>query len=287
MAVSSQPGLLNVRFEVDSDAGLADIPETADAELGLMENLSPGKSVSSGSHNGHHNGVHQSGSAFHKHLDLARTPSGSSMDTALNSPQGSSASTATGAASTNGSYTMPSSSARAARRLKIEEIFLQFTCDDREDRTLSVAYLGTVIRYLGHRLTEVTLQKVIQEADADGGGSLDIEEFVAMAEQLDASAERERMLKAATSSPARLFSSPAKSAREREFRRVFVACMQPESTTIAVKDLGVVIRLLGYVLTEAELQKVSAEADEDGGGTLDFEEFLIMAERLDEVYARR
>jgi len=289
--VLTQPGEWTVRFEIDTDHSLADIPETCDATLGLMDGLglglkSPPPCINT---NGHHT---HSGADGYKKLDLARTlsvSSGSSIDTtALNSPQGSSASTGTGAASSL--YAVPTSGARAARRQKIEEIFFQFTCDDQEDRTLATADLGTVIRFLGHRLSEVELQRVVQAKEADSS-CLDFDEFVEMAELLDTSAERERMLKAANSKPARLFATTAKSAREREFRRVFVACMQnesgPENTTIATKDLGVVIRLLGYVLTEEELQKVADEADEDGGGSLDYEEFLSMAEHLDEVYGRR
>lgn len=268
--MNTQPGEWTVRFEVEK--GLAEIPETADAQLGLMDGLGV-KCLD------RPNGIY-------KQLDLARTPSGSSMDTALNSPQGSSASTGTGTASASGAHPWPSSSARAARRLKIEEIFFQFTLDDQEDRTLATANLGSVIRYLGHRLTDVELQRVIEEADKDGGGSLDFEEFIAMAEILDARAETARLLAAANSAPGRLFSSPPKTVREREFRRIFVACMQHEFQTIATKDLGVVIRLLGFVLSEQELQRVSQEADEDGGGSLDFEEFLTMAEHLDEVYGR-
>jgi len=265
MAVLIQPGEWSVRFEVER--GLAEIPETTDAQIGLMDGL----------------GIKTP--PFHKPLDLARTPSGSSMDTALNSPQGSSASTGTSRASASGEK-RPSSSCRASRRLKIEEVFFQFSCDDREDSTISTANMGSVTRYLGHRLSETELQRLIQEADKDGGGSLDLQEFIAMAEQLDASAERARVMVAANCGQARLFSSPAKNAREREFRRIFVACMQPEDQCIATKDLGVVIRLLGYVLREEELQKTIEEADQDGGGTLDYEEFLNMAERLDEARSR-
>jgi len=263
MALHTQPCEWTVTFACDS--GLADIPETADAELGLMDGLfdkSPG---------------------INKRLDLPRSPSGSSMDTALNSPQGSSSSAGTGTASVPGILPLPSSSARAARRLKMEEVFLQFTCDDQDDRALKVADLGTVIRYLGHRLSPSELQRATQEADQDGGGSLDFQEFLCMGEQLDAQAERARLQTAAANSmPVRLFSSPAKSAREQEFRRIFVSCMQTENQTVAVKDLGVVIRLSGYGLTEEELLKVTEEADADGGGSIDYDEFLTVAENLDE-----
>jgi len=272
MAVVTEPGEWVVRF--GDENGLADIPETADAQLGLMDGLIELPCE---------NSLHK----LHKQLDLARTPSGSSMDTSLNSPLGSIASTGTGTASASGShlYQHSSTSARAARRLKIEEIFFQFTCDYETERALNIADLGFVISYLGHRLTEAELVKVKQEADADGGGTLDFGEFVAMAERLDTSAERARAVAHATP-PARLFASPAKSVRERDFRRIFVACMQPENQTIATNDLRVVIRLLGYNLSEEEVKKVASEAYEDDGGSLDYDEFLAMGLRLDEVYGQ-
>jgi len=259
MAPFTPPGLWTVRFEVEK--GLAQIPETANVHIGLMDGLSMKSSGSLGELLG-----------MHKHPELRRTPSACSTDTTLNSPQGSIASSS-------------SSSAKASRRMTIEEIFFQFTLDNLGERALSTVDLGTVIHYLGHRLTDEELQKVTQEADADGGGSLDFMEFVAMAERLDASAEQARI--AAVKAQARLFSTPPKNAREREFRRVFVMCMHRESQTVATKDLGVVIRLLGYNLTEEELQKIALEADEDGGGSLDLEEFLSMAASLDESHGRR
>jgi len=272
MAVHTQPGEWTVRFEVEK--GLAEIPETAEAQIGLMDGL--GVKCSD-----RPNGIH-------KKLDLARSPSGSSMDTTLNSPQGSSsASTGTGTASASGVHPWPSTSARAARRQKIEEIFFQFTLDDQEGRALATVNLGSVVRYLGHRVTGVELQRLTEEADQDGRGSLDFEEFLAMAEILDARAEAARILAAPNSATGRPSSSPAKSSRERKFRRIFTACMQPECQTIATKDLGVVTRLLGFALSDQELQRVAEEADEDDGGSLDLQEFLTMAKNLDEAYGQR
>ncbi|XP_023405639.1 troponin C, skeletal muscle [Loxodonta africana] len=48
---------------------------------------------------------------------------------------------------------------------------------------------------------------------------------------------------------------------------------------ISVKELGTVMRMLGQTPTKEELDAIIEEVDEDGSGTIDFEEFLVMMVR--------
>uniref|UniRef100_A0A3Q3WW14 Troponin C, slow skeletal and cardiac muscles n=1 Tax=Mola mola TaxID=94237 RepID=A0A3Q3WW14_MOLML len=52
-----------------------------------------------------------------------------------------------------------------------------------------------------------------------------------------------------------------------------------EDGCISTKELGKVMRMLGQNPTPEELQEMIDEVDEDGSGTVDFDEFLVMMVR--------
>uniref|UniRef100_A0A8C1LFJ4 Troponin C, slow skeletal and cardiac muscles n=2 Tax=Cyprinus carpio TaxID=7962 RepID=A0A8C1LFJ4_CYPCA len=65
-----------------------------------------------------------------------------------------------------------------------------------------------------------------------------------------------------------------------KFRAAFDIFVQDaEDGCISTKELGKVMRMLGQNPTPEELQEMIDEVDEDGSGTVDFEEFLVMMVR--------
>uniref|UniRef100_A0A8B9HHA2 Troponin C, slow skeletal and cardiac muscles n=1 Tax=Astyanax mexicanus TaxID=7994 RepID=A0A8B9HHA2_ASTMX len=64
------------------------------------------------------------------------------------------------------------------------------------------------------------------------------------------------------------------------FRAAFDIFVQDaEDGCISTKELGKVMRMLGQNPTPEELQEMIDEVDEDGSGTVDFDEFLVMMVR--------
>ena len=62
-----------------------------------------------------------------------------------------------------------------------------------------------------------------------------------------------------------------------EFRAAFDIFVEDSTDgTITTKELGKVFRMLGQNPTEQELQEMVEEVDEDGSGTIDFDEFCQM-----------
>ncbi|AWP09159.1 Troponin C [Scophthalmus maximus] len=65
-----------------------------------------------------------------------------------------------------------------------------------------------------------------------------------------------------------------------EFKAAFDMFDTDGGGDISTKELGQVMRMLGQNPTREELDEIIEEVDEDGSGTIDFEEFLVMMVRL-------
>jgi len=78
-----------------------------------------------------------------------------------------------------------------------------------------------------------------------------------------------------------------------EFKAAFDIFVEDSTDgTISTKELGKVLRMLGQNPSEQELQEMVDEVDEDGSGTIDFDEFTQMmskqlaAEALEQIPER-
>uniref|UniRef100_A0A8C2T4D6 Troponin C, skeletal muscle n=1 Tax=Coturnix japonica TaxID=93934 RepID=A0A8C2T4D6_COTJA len=67
--------------------------------------------------------------------------------------------------------------------------------------------------------------------------------------------------------------------KRREFKAAFDMFDADGGGDISTKELGTVMRMLGQNPTKEELDAIIEEVDEDGSGTIDFEEFLVMMVR--------
>merc|ERR1740117_1057809 len=123
--------------------------------------------------------------------------------------------------------------------------------DVNGDGTITSKELGTVLRSLGQNLSQAELQDMINEADADGSGSIDFPEFMKMKIRKMKNLDPIKEIKAAFSVFDRSgsgFISPA------EFRHAMTT--------------------LGETLSIEEYNKMFSEFDIDGDGGINYAEFV-------------
>ncbi|CAN7087012.1 unnamed protein product [Brassica oleracea var. botrytis] len=111
--------------------------------------------------------------------------------------------------------------------------------------------LGTVMRSLGQNPTEAELQDMINEVDADGNGTIDFPEFLNLMAKKMKDTDSEEELK--------------------EAFRVFD---KDQNGFISAAELRHVMTNLGEKLTDEEVDEMVREADVDGDGQINYEEFV-------------
>jgi len=125
--------------------------------------------------------------------------------------------------------------------------------DQDGDVSITAAELGSVMKSLGIDMTQTELEDMINDVDADGNGSIDFPEFVAL------------MSKKMTETETR-----------EELRAAFAHFDKDGSGYIDKEELLLVMEQLGEKLTDQEADEMMAEADNNGDGQIDFEEFVQM-----------
>ncbi|MCJ1440326.1 MAG: hypothetical protein MMC23_000809 [Stictis urceolatum] len=123
--------------------------------------------------------------------------------------------------------------------------------------TISAEELGEIMRSLGQHPTDSELRDIVDEADIDGNGTIDFNEFL------------------------HLMARPLPSAIDpnEEIKKAFEVFDRDGSGQISKAELQDVMKSIGEKLTDAEIDEMMAQADEDGSGTIDYQEFMKLMER--------
>ncbi|XP_064085573.1 troponin C, isotype gamma-like [Macrobrachium nipponense] len=140
---------------------------------------------------------------------------------------------------------------------QIEALRKAFDSFDTEKQGFITAdTIATILRMMGVKISEKNLAEVIAETDEDGSGQLEFEEFVDLAAKFLIE-EDEEALKA-------------------ELKEAFRIYDKEGNGFITTDVLREILTEIDNKLTPADLDGIIEEVDEDGSGTLDFDEFMEM-----------
>lgn len=135
---------------------------------------------------------------------------------------------------------------------QIAEFKEAFSLFDRDaDGNITTKELGTVMRSLGQNPTEAELREMIREIDTDGNGMIDFPEFLTL---------MARKMKDTDT--------------EEEIREAFKVFDKDGNGFISAVELRHIMTNLGEKLTDEEVDEMLTEADPDGDGQINYDEFV-------------
>merc|ERR1711964_874667 len=135
------------------------------------------------------------------------------------------------------------------QKSEIKEAFDLFDTDG--SGTIDAKELKVAMRALGFEPKKEEIKKMIADVDTDGSGTIDFNEFLGM--MTAKMSERDPM---------------------EEIIKAFRLFDDDETGKISFKNLKRVAKELGENMTDEELQEMIDEADRDGDGEINEEEFL-------------
>ncbi|KIW16124.1 calmodulin [Exophiala spinifera] len=155
-------------------------------------------------------------------------------------------------ATTDSSFARLPNMADSLTEEQVSEFKEAFSLFDKDgDGQITTKELGTVMRSLGQNPSESELQDMINEVDADNNGTIDFPEFLTM---------MARKMKDTDS--------------EEEIREAFKVFDRDNNGFISAAELRHVMTSIGEKLTDDEVDEMIREADQDGDGRIDYNEFV-------------
>ena len=137
---------------------------------------------------------------------------------------------------------------------KIAEFKEAFEIFDKDrDGFITIKELGEIMKNLGQTPTDAELQDMINEVDIDGNGNIDFKEFLGlMARKMRDTDTEEELIEA------------------------FKVFDRDSNGLISAQELKHVMTSLGEKVTDEEVEEMIREADIDGDGYINYEEFVRM-----------
>lgn len=145
------------------------------------------------------------------------------------------------------------------KKQEIKEAFELFDIDG--SGTIDAKELTVAMRALGFEMNDEQIRQMIADVDKDGSGAIDFDEFVyMMTAKIGERDSKDELLKA------------------------FQVIDQDKNGKISAADIQLIAKDLGERFTNRDIQEMVEEADRDGDGEVNFEEFMRMMKRTSYGY---
>lgn len=148
-----------------------------------------------------------------------------------------------------------------ATALEADEIKVLKLCfnlfDVKKQNFLSSDDLDDILRAMGFRPSKEELQEILEEIDEDGSGEIEFGEFCQLCAKF-------------------LVEEPDEETMKAELKEAFRVYDRDGAGFITTGQLREIIAELDPRLTSDDLDGIIEEIDEDGSGTMDFDEFCAM-----------
>merc|ERR1712045_47606 len=145
--------------------------------------------------------------------------------------------------------------------LEKDEIKVLKSCftlfDVKKQDFLSADDLDDILRAMGFRPSKEELKEILEEIDEDGSGEIEFAEFCQLCAKF-------------------LIEEPDDETMKAELKEAFRVYDKEGQGFITTDQLREIIGELDPRLTSADLDGIIEEIDEDGSGTMDFDEFCQM-----------
>jgi len=129
--------------------------------------------------------------------------------------------------------------------------------DFKDQGFLSADDLDDILRGMGFRPSKEELKEILEEIDEDGSGEIEFEEFCQLCAKF-------------------LIEEPDEETMKAELKEAFRVYDKEANGFITTDTLREIISELDTRLTSEDLDGIIEEIDEDGSGTMDFDEFCAM-----------